>query len=377
MNLFLDMPVPLTEHTSKSIYRRVYRSLQHRHQSLVKLGDDLQAAAQALQTDPDRTCLAFFSEVQVHILQATFGAFLTYAGTVKDVIYDRLHQNLLTPFVSRLGTALLEIISGFTQLEYFVSVQIFERNDEDTSDAPIPSPSPPSSAEDQLDSLLVLCRICEQYVRLPLIEEHSLNCVRAYETGYAIVSTDDRIQKLMVAITGSLLDHPWPGDEFRAVSRDLPLLHAVLVLKKVLQPDKDLGSCREALATISMNTDDPNANEMLARARLLAQEKRDQSGRLSAAISAQIRTTVSSTGDAPALHVTRLCDFVFVKRISSGAYARVFLARKENTGDIYAIKVTAKSGVTQKNELKRIIAEKDILLQFSNAFIVNFCMLCF
>ena len=47
-------------------------------------------------------------------------------------------------------------------------------------------------------------------------------------------------------------------------------------------------------------------------------------------------------------------------------YERVFLGRKDTTGDIYAIKVIPSSSLQQKNQVRRIIAEKDILLQFCN-----------
>jgi hypothetical protein len=50
------------------------------------------------------------------------------------------------------------------------------------------------------------------------------------------------------------------------------------------------------------------------------------------------------------------------------------LARKNITGDIYAIKVTPRSAIKQKNALKRILVERNILLEFNNPFIVNFCM---
>ena len=38
----------------------------------------------------------------------------------------------------------------------------------------------------------------------------------------------------------------------------------------------------------------------------------------------------------------KISDFEIIKRISSGAYERAFLGRKDTTGDIYAIKVHPK-----------------------------------
>jgi serine/threonine protein kinase len=73
--------------------------------------------------------------------------------------------------------------------------------------------------------------------------------------------------------------------------------------------------------------------------------------------------------------LTTLADFVFIKKISSGAYAQVFLVRKTHTGDTFAMKVIPIDRLQKSSELKRVLCEKDILLQFDNPFIVNFCIL--
>ena len=67
-------------------------------------------------------------------------------------------------------------------------------------------------------------------------------------------------------------------------------------------------------------------------------------------------------------------DFQFIKRISAGAYARVFLAKKKVTNDIYAIKVITKESLKFKNQVNQIMTEKDFLLKFNNPYIVKFCM---
>ena len=48
-------------------------------------------------------------------------------------------------------------------------------------------------------------------------------------------------------------------------------------------------------------------------------------------------------------HSVSIQDFELVKPISKGAYGRVFLARKKNTGDLYAIKV-----MNNENSIERI-----------------------
>jgi hypothetical protein len=89
------------------------------------------------------------------------------------------------------------------------------------------------------------------------------------------------------------------------------------------------------------------------------------------------KTQLSGTGRTMDLASITIADFTFIKRISAGAYARVFLAQKQRTGDIYAIKVLPKTEVVQKNQVKRVMLEKDILLQYHNPYIVNFCLFRF
>jgi serine/threonine protein kinase len=73
----------------------------------------------------------------------------------------------------------------------------------------------------------------------------------------------------------------------------------------------------------------------------------------------------------------QMADFQFLRRISSGGYSKVFLARKARTGDLYAIKAIPKSSVKHKNDQMRILAEKEILLSVSARHMVPFCMFAF
>jgi serine/threonine protein kinase len=216
-----------------------------------------------------------------------------------------------------------------------------------------------------------------------MIEEHSQSCALAYETGFNVVSINDRIQTLASAIARSLLNCPWPGDEYKAVTRDLPLIRVVALLDQIQAIDPASANASAALMLMATTLDsvqltcDATTLDLIARGGALAREKLDQCGRMSLATAQQRRTSFGTPLANPGGHVTTLADFVFLKRISSGAYARVFLARKEKTGDIYAIKVTPRSSISQKNALKRLLSERDILLQFTSPFIVTFCTFSF
>ena len=60
-----------------------------------------------------------------------------------------------------------------------------------------------------------------------------------------------------------------------------------------------------------------------------------------------------------------------MKRISSGAYGKVYLCRKHATGDVYAVKVIRKKDLIYKNMISQAMAERDALIDTDNPFIVK------
>ncbi|XP_043713564.1 probable serine/threonine protein kinase IRE4 [Telopea speciosissima] len=69
---------------------------------------------------------------------------------------------------------------------------------------------------------------------------------------------------------------------------------------------------------------------------------------------------------------TKIDDFEIMKPISRGAFGKVFLARKRTTGDLFAIKVLKKLDMLRKNDIERILAERNILITVRNPFVVRF-----
>ncbi|KDP38482.1 hypothetical protein JCGZ_04407 [Jatropha curcas] len=69
---------------------------------------------------------------------------------------------------------------------------------------------------------------------------------------------------------------------------------------------------------------------------------------------------------------TSIDDFEIIKPISRGAFGKVFLARKRITGDLFAIKVLKKLDMLRKNDVQRILAERNILITVRNPFVVRF-----
>jgi serine/threonine protein kinase len=156
------------------------------------------------------------------------------------------------------------------------------------------------------------------------------------------------------------------------------MLHAVVLLDAAIAVDPSASSAGrelelvcESLMPISLSVLEPEAGEILRKACAALSEKVTAASKWSDAIDIAQRTSLSP-GGASAIPAATIADFEFIKRISSGAYARVYLARKTRTGDIYAIKVIPKMAVRQKNEVRRVLAEKDILLNVTSPFMIKF-----
>uniref|UniRef100_A0A2P2JRE8 non-specific serine/threonine protein kinase n=1 Tax=Rhizophora mucronata TaxID=61149 RepID=A0A2P2JRE8_RHIMU len=91
----------------------------------------------------------------------------------------------------------------------------------------------------------------------------------------------------------------------------------------------------------------------------------------------QLDNTSHSSGASTPLHSshkdrTSIDDFEIIKPISKGAFGKVFLTRKRTTGDLFAIKVLKKLDMLRKNDVQRILAERNILIAVRNPFVVRF-----
>lgn len=284
---------------------------------------------------------------------------------------------------------------------------------------------------DNFDNELLICRICDEKIPASLFEEHTESCLTRYRSETKIKDINEQIQKLQTDLKKQFLDVPWPGPPKTAVEVLFPILHFMIILDRAKNLDPHISDTIDELTfiqsvmisfqasnlmtNINLNTtkikmkntnefllanstndvkhsksdeqiNSSNANQFICRASLLINEKIRTSNALNDALIVTRQTRVSNNedkiydknfgarDDKHFQKKTTIADFNFIKRISKGAYASVFLATKKTTGDVFAIKVTPKSSLKQKNQVRRILIEKDILLQFSNPFIVTFCM---
>lgn len=245
--------------------------------------------------------------------------------------------------------------------------------------------TPDEIGESVADSLLsetvdnapcVVCRICDELVPIDVIEEHTSSCLNAYLTEGHLTQANDAIKQNMDNIAKTYLDLPWPGDPEEYIALVLPILHLYFLLERALNIQADLIDSLDELQMIQNSMYSlPERIEFMDYTKesgSLVKEKIRHCIALQTAGAVLQQTRVSGSSSSPYITSVSISDFNFLKRISSGAYARVFLSQKKKTGDLYAIKVLKRKEVEQKNQVKRVLAEKDILLQFSNPYIVKF-----
>ena len=235
------------------------------------------------------------------------------------------------------------------------------------------SPSPADNSNLLTNDDYVVCRICDEKIPIDLIDEHTELCYHAFFSVSFVTELNEKLQNLKNEIDQKFLMQQWPGSMNAAINTYLPILIVTNIVEHIIATDLNDVDAVEVL-TSYLNIFDQFVkvtNEIeheIHRFKPLIEKKLKASKAWKVHFEGLRKTSVGKLRVKQPL----ISDFDFLKRISSGAFARVFLAKKKVTGDIYAIKVIPKSSLSMKNQVKRILAEKDILLQFSNPYIVSF-----
>jgi hypothetical protein len=227
-----------------------------------------------------------------------------------------------------------------------------------------------------------ICRICEEVVPLDMIEVHSHLCITAHSGEVAFYRCSERLKPLRDALQAPL-SVPWPGTMSDAVTRYFPIAYfksllSLAINTQIQNPGAEsyLGSILSRMNMFVITEPLRFLSTTFVSGKLLVQQQRKAASEIITAsllIPMTRRRRSSSRSRAP----TTLADFVFLGRISSGAFARVYLSRKVSTGDLYAIKVLKKSKIALKNQILAVSAERDILKSLRSPYIVNFCMFSF
>ena len=64
-------------------------------------------------------------------------------------------------------------------------------------------------------------------------------------------------------------------------------------------------------------------------------------------------------------------DFQIIKKIGQGAFSKVFLVKKKETGEALAMKVIRKDTLLEEDSLVNTLLEKDILLNAEHPFLMS------
>lgn len=354
----------------EKIYEQTYKSLLNQNAILQKITETIKQNRQTA-SQQDIKHYDYLEYLNQSLLMCDIASLFILASSSLPALNGISSENA-SPSVLEVSNSLLSVAISLSRTFSVVSCSVPSTS----IDKDISSASSPPITNGEAEPVLVLCRICEEYVPIELMEEHSKNCVIQYESEFTIITLDERIKKLQKAIRNTVLNVPWPGDEGPMARIVIPMLHVLMLLDYVIEvpppPSATIALVADAISRIDITVESSMAFSLLTKAKELIEEKARAADQLKEATQAVNRTRAPGGGSKAAPLQTTIAEFTFLRQISSGAYAKVFLAKKTRTGDIYAVKVTPKKSLKQKNEVKRVLTEKDILLHNPNPFIVDF-----
>ncbi|EAX84361.1 AGC family protein kinase [Trichomonas vaginalis G3] len=308
------------------------------------------------------------------LLNAHLGSILEVSYQVTTELTSFLSKNQIFPSISRAASILLKAALSIRKISNYLDAKTKEDNE-----------IIPCHSENDMNEILlknpakdncIICRICNELVQSDDIENHMIYCVKGYKSEECRNRIYNEIKCFINEVDNKLLHIPWPASQNEMIDHYLPLLHASATLKHILELNlTDQNSkeelSRRKLALKRIHCDKP-ALEIVKRAIFLVKECVRVNNAIKIAMNGLKATRASRKGSITSNSKITIADFEFVKRISSGAFATVFIAKKKLTGDIYAIKAIPKTVFQQKNQTSRILKERDILLEISNPYVVTF-----
>eukprot|EP00727_Mastigamoeba_balamuthi_P008758 m51a1_g4504 putative protein kinase domain containing protein (1201) ;mRNA; f:371786-380544 len=245
----------------------------------------------------------------------------------------------------------------------------------------------------------VVCRICEQPVRLSIAEEHVAVCEKINKADMLHVAADEHIAEIlgmMGEAVGRLGEDPHCMDAAIELSErclrsdsTLELVRLCLQLRSAPRHcprsscllDGLLASVHEKIAAIEEKADlrQNSPAALITRApfffRSPALHPAEHTapltpGRINRPRSASSAPTWMSPPASPKLALS-IQDFVVVKPLTRGGYGSVYVARKVQTGDVFAVKAMSKAALGNKNAMATLRNERDILASTENPHVVK------
>ncbi|EAX98799.1 AGC family protein kinase [Trichomonas vaginalis G3] len=316
-----------------------------------------------------------------NLQECKFGHLLDTANEVIVSVRSIISTKNLTERVDRCSSLLLKSALSIRQISTMLDARTRSDNEYEKvkeQQFQINSPTKPDGSilipED--DQNMFICRICEEKIPIDKIETHTKFCIQGYMSHKCKAQILATIDQIYNDIVNKELKVNWPQSQDIMVSYHFPLLHMSLILQHVKHLDFSQPDARETLELLHvvlkyLQSGDkirPILNKCINAIRECIRICKA----MSTASAGLSDTRISKNPKPITFQNVTIADFEFIRRISSGAFATVFIAKKKLTGDIFAIKVIPRTTVIQKNQTSRIMTEKDILKNFTNPYIVTF-----
>ena len=359
--------------SSSASYSRFYLILKG-NQSI------LETVLAEISQKTSNKCLNQIISIINEVLHTTYGFLLKTiqkcTADLQSLLIDNSVDKSNKNIAKRVMSSLLSIMNQFSSV---INYHQFESPKEQNEKEEIQTDNIPKLSSSSQDT--VICRICDQTVPLDFLEEHTKSCVLAYQSEERLSRINKSLQEVLDNLQDTALNSPWPGNKDQALTFLLPIFHASLIINSAIDIDIYIQDSADVFENLFNTFSFSNFyslmnsqfSSLFTNAKLYLLEKKHVCNAIREANNVLRLTNLSGRYSRSLTEVT-IADFTFLKKISSGAYARVFLAKKNVTGDIFAIKVQPKSEIQRKNQAKRIITEKNILLSFNHQYIVKFCM---
>eukprot|EP00727_Mastigamoeba_balamuthi_P008747 m51a1_g4495 putative serine threonine protein kinase 15 (948) ;mRNA; f:334169-337356 len=264
------------------------------------------------------------------------------------------------------------------------------------------SPGSPTASALPSDASIV-CRICEQPVKLSIAEAHIAVCEKINKADMLLVAADEHIAELLKRVEESAREAAGRGQDFsrcaagvadiasRCLLSDsvLELVRLSLQLRSAPRPcqsstrllDALLACVADKIAAIE-EKEDLHQNSPAAlitgapfffRSPALHPAEHTAPltpGRINRPRSASCASPSTSSPVSPRLALS-IQDFQVVKPLTRGGYGSVYVARKVQTGDVFAVKAMSKAALGNKNAMATLRNERDILASTENPHVVK------
>ncbi|KAJ6238749.1 serine/threonine-protein kinase pkga-related [Anaeramoeba flamelloides] len=231
------------------------------------------------------------------------------------------------------------------------------------------------------------CRICENYVFVENLEKHSLDCVCASKLSFRALSCDQSLKKLLIkhkTLHNLLNQQEWNQDDVECLNSLELIINSVIKIDcESKEASKACGTLLKKIREIEFHHPPERDEDVITLCEeyrkiiereyeaLKKYEVHSERSKLTLVTNSNNQNqNVFSKGNNNR-NLPSISDFELIKRISRGAYGQVFLAKKKQTNDFFAIKVLKKVDMILKNQVQNIKSERSIMTETGNHFSIK------